>query len=61
MSDNEDDIPQLSAESLTALQEFYEEQAQKEEKLRSILDGGENSVQNINIDEDWVTFNYSVS
>lgn len=54
MSDSEDDCPRLSREALTALQEFYTQQAEKDNKFRSILAGKESSLQRIQFDEDWV-------
>ncbi|KAF2883303.1 hypothetical protein ILUMI_22863 [Ignelater luminosus] len=51
MSEVDDDVPQLSAETFVALQEFYKEQAQKEEKLKSGLT--QPSEDAIPIDEDW--------
>ena len=54
MSDSEDDCPRLSRETLTALQEFYTQQAEKDKKFRSILAGKESSLQRIQFDEDWV-------
>lgn len=52
MSEVDDDVPQLSAETFAALQEFYKEQAQKEEKLKLGLT--QSSEDAIPIDEDWV-------
>jgi hypothetical protein len=62
MSDSDDDCPRLSHEALTALQEFYTQQAEKDKQFRSILAGKESSLQNIQIDEDWVcvTIHYFV-
>jgi len=54
MSDSEDDCPRLSREALTALQEFYTQQAEKDKKFRSVLAGKESSLQRIQFDEDWV-------
>lgn len=54
MSDSEDDCPRLSREALTALQEFYTQQAEKDKNFRSILAGKESSLQRIQFDEDWV-------
>jgi hypothetical protein len=59
MSDSEDDSPRLSAEALTALQEFYIQQAEKDEKWRSMLEGKNISPQNILFHEDWVCI-YSI-
>ena len=44
-SDNGDDLPQLSAHTLTALQEFYSE---KERQEKEATEG------NTDIDENWV-------
>jgi hypothetical protein len=59
MSDSEDDSTRLSTEALAALQEFYVQQAEKDEKCRSILEGKEMLPQNIQFDEDWVCI-YSI-
>jgi hypothetical protein len=53
MSESEDDSLGLSREALTALQEFYTQQAEKDKKLQCILDGKEHSLQHIQFDEDW--------
>ena len=45
-SDSDDDIPQLSAHTLEALQEFYTKEQQRLET--------EASQENKDIDEDWV-------
>lgn len=44
-NDSDDDIPQLSAQTLAALQGFYDEQKQREVSA---------SEENDAIDEDWV-------
>ena len=44
---DDDDIPQLSAHALAALQDFYNEQEQRDD----VSPSQENAV---NIDEDWV-------
>jgi hypothetical protein len=54
MSDSEDEFPRLSAEALAALQEFYIQQAEQEEKCLSILDRKQISPPNIQFQEDWV-------
>ena len=43
---DDDDIPQLSAHALAALQEFYHEEKQKQEKAS--FEG------NTNVEENWV-------
>ena len=47
-NDSDDEIPQLSAHALAALQGFYDEQKQREEMLAS--------EENAAIDEDWVCY-----
>jgi hypothetical protein len=54
MSDSEDDSPRLSTEALQALQEFYVQQAENDEKWCSLLEGKEVSPHNIQFPEDWV-------
>jgi len=51
MSDSDDDVPQLSSETFAALQEFYNEQSEKEARLKSALT--ETNGDTIPIDEDW--------
>ncbi|XP_070568779.1 EEF1A lysine methyltransferase 1-like [Ptychodera flava] len=52
MSDSDDDMPQLSAETLTALQEFYSEQEMKQKQIVAMQSG--EIVEGIGIiDEDW--------
>ncbi|CAG9864595.1 unnamed protein product [Phyllotreta striolata] len=46
--DDDDDVPQLSAETFAVLQEFYKEQEEREEQLKSSSDNGE-----VAIVEDW--------
>ena len=54
--DDDNDIPQLSAETFSALQEFYKEQEQKEitvKELNSVLDN-EGDIKGIKpLPEDW--------
>ena len=51
-----DDVPQLSAETFSALQEFYKEQEQKEQVVKE-LNGSLNNCGDINaiknVPEDW--------
>ncbi|KAJ3662356.1 hypothetical protein Zmor_006710 [Zophobas morio] len=47
MSDSDDDVPQLSADTFLALQEFYQEQEEREKRLVSSAD------ENATFDEDW--------
>ena len=54
--DEDDDIPQLSAETFGALQEFYKEQEQKEQivnELTCSLENGDNTNNIPNVSEDW--------
>ena len=55
MSDSEDDNPQLSAHTLAALQEFYKEQKEQEDKIQTAQETGD--VKNIALGEDWVGIN----
>ena len=55
MSDSEDDSPQLSAHTIAALQEFYKEQKEQEDKLQAAQETGD--VKNIELGEDWVRMN----
>ena len=53
---DDDDIPQLSAETFSALQDFYKEQEQKEQivnELTCSLDSGDNTCGIPTVSEDW--------
>lgn len=52
MSDSEDDVPQLSAETFNALQEFYMEENEKEMRLKSALENIDNT--SLKFKENWV-------
>lgn len=52
--ESDEDIPQLSKETLLALNEFYNEQKEKEQKLTHLKENKDNL--NYNFDENWVTF-----
>lgn len=47
MSDSDDDVPQLSAATLAALQEFYDEQKMDQGQDKNIYSVGA-------VEEDWV-------
>ncbi|KAJ8940354.1 hypothetical protein NQ314_010736 [Rhamnusium bicolor] len=51
MSISDDDAPHLSADTFAALQEFYKEQEERENRLKLI--SSEATDENIPIDEDW--------
>lgn len=55
MSDGEDDFPKLSTDTLKALQEFYDDKAEKDRKLNEQLIDGENPSGSFDFDEDWVS------
>lgn len=53
MSESDDEIPQLSSHALAALQEFYDERRQRDEKLNLSLQSSEN-VKIVEFEENWV-------
>lgn len=53
-SESDDEMPQLSAHALAALQEFYDDQ---NNKMRAVA-AGFNNAKDVEIDEDWVIINY---
>lgn len=53
MENEEDDVPQLSAETFAALQEFYSEQ-QKRQEIFAKLETENKLTENILFDENWV-------
>ena len=55
MSDSDDDNPQLSAHALAALQEFYNEQNEMENKLQGVQETGD--IAGLKIQENWVRLN----
>lgn len=52
MTDSDDDVPQLSVETFSALQEFYKEEEEKESKLLAAKRSSANS--DLQYDENWV-------
>ena len=48
-----DDVPQLSAETFSALQEFYNEQEQKEQIVNELNFSSNNANDIQNLSEDW--------
>lgn len=54
MCDSDDDVPQLSAETFSALQEFYKEEEEKQKKLKVAI---ENLNDELHFDENWVLIN----
>ena len=48
---DDDEVPQLSSHTLAALQEFYTEQSQQQQKL---IDTQEGQVKDVELSEDWV-------
>lgn len=59
MSDSDDDIPQLSSTSLAALQEFYAEKKEREEKISRLIETANDPEKqcdikdSITFEEDW--------
>ncbi|XP_011312689.1 N(6)-adenine-specific DNA methyltransferase 2 [Fopius arisanus] len=58
MTDSEDDVPQLSASTLAALQEYYTEFQERQDQLTKMMTKGrvnleENDIDNLNLSEDW--------
>lgn len=58
--DEDDDVPSLSAETFAALQEFYTEQAKRQEILEK-LEADDKLKENILFDENWVSFFKSIN
>ena len=59
MSDSEDDVPALPADTLAALQSFYKDQTEQRTKLEVAVEQGD--VSNINLQEDWVCASESIT
>ncbi|XP_015589435.1 EEF1A lysine methyltransferase 1 [Cephus cinctus] len=51
MEENDEDMPQLSSSTLTALQEFYKEREERENQLKNIVE--HNQTLDVTFDEDW--------
>lgn len=55
--DSTDDVPQLSTETVNALKEFFQEQQEKEKKIKEVLDLERSpDLSALSFDEDWVRF-----
>lgn len=55
--DSTDDVPQLSTETVNALKEFFQEQKEKEMKIKEVLDLERSpDLSTLSFDEDWVRF-----
>lgn len=50
---DDDEVPQLSAHSLAALQEFYAEQQEQQQQL---IDAKQGDMKDVDLKEDWVRF-----
>ena len=53
MESQDDDVPQLSAETFSALQEFYKEQENKEQIINELSSSSNIGSDTLNISEDW--------
>ena len=53
MESQDDDVPQLSAETFSALQEFYKEQENKEQIINELSSSSNIGSDTPNISEDW--------
>jgi len=56
MSDSEDEQPQLPADTLAILNEFYSEQADREERMKNVAQSNSLQLHDINFQENWVKF-----
>lgn len=52
MSESDDEVPQLSADTLAALNEFYAEQTEEQRKLEAAVESGQ--INNVSLQENWV-------
>ncbi|XP_011500102.1 PREDICTED: N(6)-adenine-specific DNA methyltransferase 2 [Ceratosolen solmsi marchali] len=53
MSESDDDIPRLNSATLAALNEFYQEKEERENKLKHAIEQSENKNCDIIFEEDW--------
>lgn len=51
MTDSDDDTPTLSADTLSALNEFYAEQTKEQKQIEEALQAGQ--IKDVNLKEDW--------
>jgi hypothetical protein len=59
MTDSDDDTPTLSADTLSALNEFYAEQTKEQKQIEEALQAGQ--IKDVNLKEDWVINKFLVN